>query len=129
MPERLSYDQAEIYRGLLEDKASKFEGIAVDAYERALNVATEESWFNEYSKKAEVRLADLRPKKYRTPAERRAEPDNLHDGYSRAGFIHKLEEDFQQLNEQLGDDSGGGTSVEGKGPAAEAPSGEGKPSS
>ncbi len=129
VPERLSYDQKEIYRGLLEDKAMVVEKKAVDAYKRALQVATEESWFNEYSKKAEVQLADLRPKEYRKPAEIRATPDNVQEGYTRADFILELEEDDQQLDDKLEEEAGEGAPVERKGPAAEADESAGQPSS
>lgn len=129
VPDRLSYNQKEIYRGLLEDKAMVVEKKAADAYKRALNVATEESWFNEYSKKAEVRLADLRPKQYRKPSEIRATPDNVQDGYTRAGFIHELEEEREQLDDKLGDEAEENAPVERKGPAAEAEQSSEKPSS
>lgn len=93
IPKRLSYDQKEIYRGLLEDQASKVEVQAVDAYKKALDVALTESWFNEYSRQAEVQLAQLRPREYRSPSELRAEPDNLTPGFMRAVFIEKVKDE------------------------------------
>ena len=125
IPERLTYDQKEIYRGLLEDKAVIVEKKAVDAYERALGVAKKESWFNKYSKKAEVRLADLRPKKYRKPSEMRAEPDNIHPGYSRSAFIDELKEDDGRLK-KLGNRSSSSAPTGGSAKATET---SGEPSS
>ncbi len=92
-PPRLTYDQKEIYRGILEDQAVIIEEKAVDAYKRALDVAKEYSWFNDYSKKAEIQLAQLRPKEYRKPSELRAEPDHLSHGFSRVQFIEAVEDE------------------------------------
>ncbi len=93
IPKRLTYDQKEIYRGVLEDSAVKVEANAVDAYKKALDTALEKSWFNDYSKKAEIALAKLRPKEYRKPSELRAEPTYLADGFVRTSFILKAEEE------------------------------------
>src|SRR5690554_3552147 len=103
IPRRLTYDQKEIFRGLLEDQASKVEEQAVDAYSKALEVALSESWFNEYSRQAEVQLARLRPREYRSPSELRAEPENLAPGFMRAGFIDKLK-DEDRLQDLGGDE-------------------------
>lgn len=106
IPKRLTYDQQEIYRGLLEDQASQVEEQAVDAYKKALDVALNESWFNEYSKSAELELAKLRPREYRTPSELRAEPDNLKPGFMRAAFIEEIKEEdrLQDFGDADGDD-------------------------
>ncbi|MEZ4459650.1 MAG: hypothetical protein R3E66_07935, partial [bacterium] len=92
-PARLSYDQKEIYRGILEDNASQVENLAVDAYKRALDIAKDKSWFNQYSKRAEVALAQLRPKEYRRPSELRAEPDHFASGLSRVPFIKQVQDE------------------------------------
>jgi tetratricopeptide (TPR) repeat protein len=115
VPERLNYNQKEIYRGLLEDRASLVESKAVDAYKRALAVAKKESWFNEYSRKAEVRLADLRPSEYRKPSELRARPTHLGAGFSDAGFIDELQEEERRLDD-LGEGEPDAESVERKTP-------------
>ncbi len=99
VPERLNYNQKEIYRGLLEDRASMVEAKAVDAYKRALSVAKKESWFNEYSRKAEVRLADLRPGEFRKPSELRARPTYLVAGFTEAGFMDELQEEERRLDD------------------------------
>jgi hypothetical protein len=93
IPKRLTYEQQEIYRGVLEDAASKVEDNAVEAYKKALDVALKESWFNDYSKKAEIALATLRPKEFRRPSELRAEPTYLADGLVRTKFITTAEDE------------------------------------
>lgn len=92
-PPRLTYDQKEIYRGILEDNASQIENLAVDAYKRALDIAKDKSWFNQYSRRAEVALAQLRPKDYRRPSELRAEPDHFASGLSRVPFIKQVQDE------------------------------------
>jgi tetratricopeptide (TPR) repeat protein len=104
-PDRLNYRQKELYKGILEDRASRVEKKAVAAYERSLQVAREQSWFNEYSQKAEVRLAKLRPRKYQKPSEMRAEPTHFRSGYSNAGFIQQLEVEDQRVEELGGGES------------------------
>lgn len=104
IPKRLTYDQKEIFRGLLEDEASKVEVQAVDAYSKALEVALSESWFNDYSRQAEVQLARLRPREYRSPSELRAEPENLAPGFMRAEFIDKLKDEDRL--QDIGEDEG-----------------------
>jgi hypothetical protein len=92
-PKRLSEDQKEIYRGILEDEAGKIEVFAIDAFKRALGVTKDQSWFNQYSKKAEIALARLRPKEFRRPSELRAEPEYYKLGFGRAMFIKTSEEE------------------------------------
>lgn len=92
-PPRLSYDQKEIYRGILEDNASQVELLAVDAYKRALDIAKDKSWFNQYSRRAEVALAQLRPREFRRPSELRAQPDHFGDGLSRVPFIKEVKDE------------------------------------
>lgn len=92
-PPRLTYDQKEIYRGILEDQASQIENLAVDAYKRSLDIAKDKSWFNQYSKKAEIALAQLRPKEFRRPSELRAQPDHFATGLSGVKFIEKVEDE------------------------------------
>ena len=113
VPKKLTRDQKEIYKGFLEDQAVMVEANAVEAYKKALDVALEKSWFNEYSKKAEIALAVLRPKDFRRPSELRAEPQYLADGLVRTAFIKKAEDE-----DRLTDlDAGGGGE-------AQAPAGE-----
>ncbi|MGM0556872.1 MAG: tetratricopeptide repeat protein [Myxococcota bacterium] len=114
VPDRLSVDQEEIYKGLLEDKASIVEQKAIDAYARSLEVAKRESWFNEYSKKAQIELGKLDPKNYRKPSELRAEPNHFNPGFARSEFIEKVKEEDRLR------DLGGGTTTTGEDAAEEA---------
>ncbi|MFW6053352.1 MAG: tetratricopeptide repeat protein [Persicimonas sp.] len=107
VPDRLTEDQTEIYKGLLEDRASSIEIKAVDAYEKALEIALKRNWFNKYSKRAEIELAQLRPKDYRRPSELRAEPEHFNPGFMRSAFITNVKEEdrLQDLDEGAGEDS------------------------
>jgi cellulose synthase operon protein C len=105
VPDRLTYDQKEIYKGLLEDQASTVETKAVAAYKQALDVALEQNWFNEYSKRAEIELAQLRPRDFRKPSELRAEPVYFKPGFMRAAFITDVKEE-DRLQDLDGDDGG-----------------------
>ena len=102
IPKRLNYDQKEIYRGVLEDAAVKVEDNAVEAYKKALDIALQESWFNQYSKKAEIALAQLRPKEYRRPSELRAQPTYLADGMVRTQFITEAEDEDRLMDLDAG---------------------------
>lgn len=92
-PPRLTYDQEEIYRGILEDQASQIEDLAVDAYKRSLDIAKDKSWFNDFSRQAEIALAQLRPREYRRPSELRAQPDHFASGLSAVKFIESVEDE------------------------------------
>ncbi len=93
IPKRLTYDQKEIYRGLLEDAATKIDDTAVAAFKGALMIAQKKSWFNEFSKKAEIALAELRPRLFKKPSEKRAEPTHMSNGFKRSGFVTAVEDE------------------------------------
>lgn len=92
VPARLNEDQQEIYRGILEDRAAEIEARAVKSYEQALDTARKANWFNEYSRKSEIQLAQLRPREYRRPSERRTQPTQFNDGFTRAPFLKTVKE-------------------------------------
>lgn len=109
VPDRLTWQQEEIYRGLLEDRAAEFEGIAVDLYERALTTSRDYNWFNEYSQRAEEELAFLRPRDYRRPSEMRAQPSFFRDGFMKSRFILDVEEEefFEDIDtDEIEDEPG-----------------------
>ena len=91
-PNRLSYDQCEIYKGLLEDNASTIEDSSVSFYEKALEASKVALWFNKFTKEAEVRLANLRPKDYRPPSEFRAEPGYIQSGFEGVEFLKDIKD-------------------------------------
>ena len=92
-PKRLTADQCEIYKGILEDNAKQIEDDAVSFYVKALDTARQANWFNRYTKEAETHLARLRPRDYRKPAELRAEPDHMQLGFSSVEFLKTMKED------------------------------------
>lgn len=102
-PSRLSYDQCEIYRGLLEDVATQIETEAVNFYVKALDTSKAARWFNKYTKLAEVRLATLRPKEYRKPSEFRAEPDHIQSGFTGIEFLKEIKDKDQLEDLDRGD--------------------------
>ncbi len=104
-PGRLTYDQCEIYRGLLEDAASQIETEAVNFYIKSLDTSKAARWFNKYTKLAEVRLAKLRPKEYRKPSEFRAEPDHIQSGFVGVDFLKEIKDKDQLEDLDSGDGS------------------------
>jgi tetratricopeptide (TPR) repeat protein len=54
----------EIYCDQLEDKAEPIESKAVDGFEKCLKAATEQSWYNEWSRLCERELNQVKPTEY-----------------------------------------------------------------
>lgn len=102
-PGRLSYDQCEIYRGILEDKAKGIEDQAVEFYVKALEASKAAKWFNKFTKEAEVRLARLRPREWRKPSEFRAEPDHIQAGFMGVGFLKEIKDEDRLEDLDSGD--------------------------
>ncbi len=92
-PRKLTYDQCEIYKGLLEDNATQIETNAVTFYEKSLEAARQANWFNKYTKLSETRLAKIKPRQYRKPSELRAEPNHVQKGVGKVDFIKEINED------------------------------------
>jgi hypothetical protein len=89
VPRGLTESQIELYKGGLEEKASDIELGAIEAYTQCLDAALKTGWFNQYSKKSEVALAELKPREYRKPSEKRADPVFYRDGFTGAPFTDK----------------------------------------
>ena len=104
-PKRLTYDQCEIYKGLLEDAATNIEIESVKFYVKALEASKASRWFNKYTKEAEVRLASLRPREYRKPSEFRAEPNHIQSGFSGIDFLKEIKDEdrLEDLDAGSGD--------------------------
>ena len=92
-PRKLTYDQCEIYKGLLEDNAGQIETNAVTFYEKSLEAARQANWFNKYTKLAETRLAKIKPRQYRKPSELRSEPDHVQQGVGKVAFISEIKDE------------------------------------
>ena len=103
VPKGFDYDQEELYRGSLEEKASAIEEQSVADYKQCLNVALSASWFNDYSKRCEVQLAELRPREYRNPSELRAAPFNDRPGFVAAGLKLKALAEEQDVAPSAGE--------------------------
>ena len=54
----------QIYCDALEDKAEPIEAKAVDGFEKCLKAATEQSWYNEWSRLCERELNQMKPSEY-----------------------------------------------------------------
>lgn len=91
VPDRLDADGRRRYRAALEKRADKLEGRAAEYYRRAVETASDEKWFGEESRRAEARLADLRPDFSGPPTEIRARPTYTRSGYTRADVLRELE--------------------------------------
>lgn len=102
VPAGLSYEQEDIYKGGLEEKASAIDNGAIEAYEKCLSTALQASWFNEYSTKSEIALAGLQPKKYRKPSEIRAQPFNAREGFRSTSFLTKAVAEEGETRSNLG---------------------------
>lgn len=61
MPPGLDFDQQEIYRSLLEERAFEYEAPAIDALELALAKSTELGIYNEWVLTAQSLLAEFKP--------------------------------------------------------------------
>ncbi len=106
VPSGLPYDIEEQYKIGLEEQASQIDQAAIKAYEDCLDVALQQSWFNEFSTKAEVALAGLKPKVYRKPSELRAKPFNSREGFVRSKFSRDALADEEDKTMKIGDDGG-----------------------
>lgn len=102
-PRALTYDQCEIYKGLLEDKASGIEQSAVDEYIKALEASQKAKWFNKYTREAEVRLAEIRPRDWRKPSEFRAEPNHIQSGFMGIDFQKEIKDEDRLEDLDRGD--------------------------
>lgn len=61
IPPGLDFDQEEIYRSLLEEKAFEYEAPSIDALELALEKSTELGIYNEWVLAAQALLAEFKP--------------------------------------------------------------------
>ena len=104
-PARLTEDQKEIYRGHLEDAASQIEAEAVAYYIKALDASKAALWFNKFTKEAETRLANIRPKEWRKPSEFHAEPDHVQAGFMGVDFLTKVKDEDRLDDLDAGEDT------------------------
>lgn len=80
----------QIYCDQLEDKAEPIEGKAVDGFEKCLQAATEQSWYNEWSRLCERELNQMKPSDYPLASEVKPEAGYVSTAMSATPVISEL---------------------------------------
>jgi hypothetical protein len=82
----------EIYCDQLEDKAEPIESKAVDGFEKCLKAATEQSWYNEWSRLCERELNQVKPTEYPLSSEIKPEPGYVSTTMEQTTVVPELSE-------------------------------------
>ena len=82
----------EIYCDKLEDTAEPIEAKAVDGFEKCLKAATEQSWFNEWSRLCERELNQMKPSEYPLSSEVKPEAGYVSTTMSATPVVPELSE-------------------------------------
>jgi TolA-binding protein len=82
----------EIYCDKLEDTAEPIESKAVDGFEKCLKAATEQSWFNEWSRLCERELNQMKPSEYPLSSEVKPEAGYVSTTMSATPVVSELSE-------------------------------------
>jgi TolA-binding protein len=82
----------EIYCDKLEDTAEPIEAKAVDGFEKCLKAATEQSWFNEWSRLCERELNQMKPSEYPLSSEVKPEAGYVSTTMSATHVVSELSE-------------------------------------
>jgi tetratricopeptide (TPR) repeat protein len=82
----------EIYCDQLEDKAEPIEAKAVDGFEKCLKAATEQSWYNEWSRLCERELNQVKPTEYPLSSEVKPEAGYVSTTMEQTPVIPELSE-------------------------------------
>jgi hypothetical protein len=80
----------QIYCDALEDKAEPIEVKAVDGFEKCLTAATEQSWYNEWSRLCERELNQMKPSEYPLSSEVKPEAGYVSTSMSPTPVISEL---------------------------------------
>jgi tetratricopeptide (TPR) repeat protein len=80
----------QIYCDQLEDKAEPIEGKAVDGFEKCLQAATDQSWYNEWSRLCERELNQMKPSEYPLSSEVKPEAGYVSTAMSATPVISEL---------------------------------------
>lgn len=80
----------QIYCDALEDKAEPIEAKAVDGFEKCLQAATEQSWYNEWSRLCERELNQMKPSDYPLASEMKPEAGYVSTAMSPTPVISEL---------------------------------------
>jgi len=90
----------QIYCDQLEDKAEPIEGKAVDGFEKCLQAATEQSWYNEWSRLCERELNQMKPSEYPLSSEVKPEAGYVSSAMSPTPVISELSPDVAATQKQ-----------------------------
>jgi tetratricopeptide (TPR) repeat protein len=82
----------QIFCDALEDKAEPIESKAVDGFEKCLKAATEQSWYNEWSRLCERELNQMKPSEYPLSSEVKPEAGYVSTNMSPTPVIPELSE-------------------------------------
>jgi len=82
----------EIYCDQLEDKAEPIESKAVDGFEKCLKAATEQSWYNEWSRLCERELNQVKPTEYPLSSEIKPEAGYVSTTMEQTSVVPELSE-------------------------------------
>ena len=82
----------EIYCDKLEDTAEPIEAKAVDGFEKCLKAATEQSWYNEWSRLCERELNQMKPSEYPLSSEVKPEAGYVSTTMSATPVVPELSE-------------------------------------
>ncbi|HVU53071.1 MAG TPA: tetratricopeptide repeat protein [Polyangia bacterium] len=85
----------EIFCDALEDKAEPIEAKAVDGFEKCLKAATEQSWYNEWSRLCERELNQMKPSEYPLASEVKPEAGYVSTNMSPTPVVGELSEAVQ----------------------------------
>ncbi|HVZ71506.1 MAG TPA: tetratricopeptide repeat protein [Polyangia bacterium] len=82
----------QIFCDALEDKAEPIESKAVDGFEKCLKAATEQSWYNEWSRLCERELNQMKPSDYPLSSEVKPEAGYVSTNMSPTPVVSELSE-------------------------------------
>jgi tetratricopeptide (TPR) repeat protein len=82
----------QIFCDALEDKAEPIESKAVDGFEKCLKAATEQSWYNEWSRLCERELNQMKPSEYPLSSEVKPEAGYVSTTMSPTPVVSELSE-------------------------------------
>ena len=82
----------EIYCDKLEDTAEPIESKAVDGFEKCLKAATDQSWYNEWSRLCERELNQMKPTEYPLSSEVKPEAGYVSTNMSPTPVVPELSE-------------------------------------
>src|SRR5450432_564467 len=85
----------QIFCDALEDKAEPIELKAVDGFEKCLKAATEQSWYNEWSRLCERELNQMKPSEYPLSSELKPEAGYVSTTMAPTSVISELSEAVQ----------------------------------